>query len=815
MLTDLFARSWRCYLFLLLSSLLYFLPLWTHPNELIYSRHSDILSVHYPWRVFAVQSWRSTHTLPLWSPYACCGQPFQADLQSTLFYPPHLVFYLVPVSWVAPLFGVLIWCHVLLAGCGMFAYARQSGLERFPGLLAALGVMFAGKWLLHVLQAGHYIFVPLAWFPLLLLCVERAAERRQWTYAVAAGVLTAMIFTGSHPQLMLYSVYVGGLLSLRPLLESGNSRLMGLGWWLATWTIAGLTGAVLAAVQWLPALELAGLTTRVHVITPEFGQGYDLIFHGARGFAKRLLSLAGPQNFGGNPWETVGAFGLVWCGVALLALVLCRRRIVWFYGGALLLLILCAFHSSTPVYGLLQRTLPGMALFRHPTRLLLFAGFPLGMMAGYLSQHLFVLQPLPRWALYGASGFLVLLSVLYLAGSRLAHMPWQSYGIYAPTLNFMLAGLVLWQIRRPRSTQWVALAWLLVLVTDLWALHARFVRTRPVEQIYPENDAIRFLAQRPSRSRVLDRAPVGQPASVSPLTQPLCYLHEVESLRGLNPTDLYAYKQFLNYAADTSEPPELGEIPQIGTIRNQQLLDLLAVRYLLNPADLPLASEEADAWQPVQILRDNRVHLEVDSMGGGISPLPPYVVYERKAMLPRAFVVAEARAMPGQADLLSALRCHDLKRLVFLDSPGGLLESRTEPVLGRNPGPAFQEAVIVAEEPNKVTVEVTRQQPGYLVLLDVWYPGWTCRDVDGQKLPVWRADSLLRAVRIEAGHHRLEFVFDPILYRLGRGVSMFALTALTLFVSWQLCRLARDKFKRRATANAAGGGRDTSTPVAA
>ena len=284
----------RCYLVLALLSVIYFTPLWRHPTQLLYSKHSDVLWQHYPWKVFAVASWHEDGELPLWCPYACGGQPFQADGQSNLFYPPHAVFYAVPESWVAPLFGLLVWAHVLLAGCGMFAYARWRGLPPVGALVAAVGIMFAGKWLVHVLQAGHYIFIPAAWFPLLLLFLEQAVERRRLGYAAAAGVCLAMLLTGAHPQLVLYSLLLAGILSLRGVFthyqkehavlmagrvqESGNacgmrarfSNLMiqrqesvhgvprlakspgplrGLGWWLLAWGVAGSLAIGLAAVQ--------------------------------------------------------------------------------------------------------------------------------------------------------------------------------------------------------------------------------------------------------------------------------------------------------------------------------------------------------------------------------------------------------------------------------------------------------------------------------------------------------------------------------------------------------------------------------------
>src|SRR5438128_1942686 len=119
---DVWKRPGWCCLVLALLSIFYFGPVWTHPAEIVHTKYSDIISQHYPWRLFAVTSWRETGALPLWTPCCCSGQPFQADAQTTLFYPPHFLFYCVPLSWVAPLFGFLIWAHVLIAGLAMFAY---------------------------------------------------------------------------------------------------------------------------------------------------------------------------------------------------------------------------------------------------------------------------------------------------------------------------------------------------------------------------------------------------------------------------------------------------------------------------------------------------------------------------------------------------------------------------------------------------------------------------------------------------------------------------------------------------------------------
>ncbi|HMG97553.1 MAG TPA: hypothetical protein VK546_01460, partial [Gaiellales bacterium] len=60
--------------------------------------------------------------VPLWNPFAFSGQPFAADPQSGVFYPPSLVSY----GLFAPATGmvVLVTFHYLLATLSSYAFAR-------------------------------------------------------------------------------------------------------------------------------------------------------------------------------------------------------------------------------------------------------------------------------------------------------------------------------------------------------------------------------------------------------------------------------------------------------------------------------------------------------------------------------------------------------------------------------------------------------------------------------------------------------------------------------------------------------------------
>jgi len=86
------------------------------------------------------------------------------------------------------------------------------------------------------------------------------------------------------------------------------------------------------------------------------------------------------------------------------------------------------------------------------------------------------------------------------------------------------------------------------------------------------------------------------------------------------------------------------------------------------------------------------------------------------------------------------------------------------------------EATILEYTPERVLIRASTRAPGYLVLSDTYYPGWTA-EVDGQTATIQRADLMLRAVYLEPGEHRVEFRFQPASLRLGIWVSGVALVA--------------------------------------
>ena len=107
----------------------------------------------------------------------------------------------------------LLVAHVLLAGWGAYAYARSRNLGVAGSLVTGLGFMFAGKWMLHVLQAGHQHALPRSpgcrWWSCSWSrhCVEQPGARwgRLWCVPPGPAHCLGVLALGAQPQLTFYA----------------------------------------------------------------------------------------------------------------------------------------------------------------------------------------------------------------------------------------------------------------------------------------------------------------------------------------------------------------------------------------------------------------------------------------------------------------------------------------------------------------------------------------------------------------------------------------------------------------------------------
>jgi hypothetical protein len=819
---------------IVLLGLLFFAPLVFQPDAVLYSDYSDFINYHLPCKYFLVRSWQQTGELPLWCPEMFSGMPFVHDAQVAAFYPPHLPLYFISPNHLGAACSWLIVLHVILAGLCMYAYAQYQGLTGAGALVAALGYMFAGKWLMHLLVGGHFNAAPLAWLPLVLLFLEQAIQRGSFVRASAAGMFFAFIVLGAHPQFTFYAGMFVALWTLANVLaaqsvlaanttntidektqaperegealaEPSSQRHDGSAGaspspahletrvivrrWLFCGLWTALVASLLSAVQILPSLEATRLSSRtlgVPLAWDELKSDMQLT----------LVGLVGPPlvTESGWFWERRGGLALLWLSVAACAPVLVPRREVRIQATVTLLWIFLGLGGIV-----LLQWVPGFHLWRLPSRMLIITPLPLALLAGTTTQALFGTVPAALEARDQSKALLLKLPLfvliplglytflLYQQGYNLQFAPyWLSLPLTLP-LAWWLVGNASADHRPLLVGGWVA-----VLLADLWALGFPLVAVHSEADLFAPSACVRYLTEHAGEhGRVLDICRVNpknlddhDAGSATPLWPNFAMMAGVEQVRGYNPLDYLRYKEYLQLVMKRDEPLRAVENltlpgPVVYPRDNQPLLgpllELLGVRYLLLPRDMPADWFVAGAPNWSKVFDDatpraySFVPTSATSQDAGLRPLRPYVVYENHGVLPRAFVVHEAAPLP----VLATLTTNDFRRTVFLEDVPKR-ESLHEPI----ESDTASVANINEYQPNRVAIEVNATRPGWLVLTDLWYPGWTCT-IDGNDAPIERADFLFRAVAVPAGAHRVEFRFLPQSFVQGRAISItFAIALL-------------------------------------
>ena len=88
-----------------------------------------------------------------------------------------------------------------------------------------------------------------------------------------------------------------------------------------------------------------------------------------------------------------------------------------------------------------------------------------------------------------------------------------------------------------------------------------------------------------------------------------------------------------------------------------------------------------------------------------------------------------------------------------------------------------------------MSVKVRARSGSFLILSDVYYPGWRA-SVDGRETHIYQTDYALRGVFVPAGEHAVEFTYAPRSLRVGASVSAFAVVSIFL-VAFLIARRAR------------------------
>jgi hypothetical protein len=191
--------------------------------------------------------------LPLWDPYTYCGRPFQANIQTEVFYPTVAL-----IAWLGSLFGhrpllYLNECnvvlHVFLAGAFAYALGRALRLSVPVSLFMATVYELGGFFAAHAEHMGAVSVA--AWMPLALVAVVKLAgtPRLRETLLLAAALAMATL-AGLTPLTAIVFATTAALAMLLFLVERPRPRFL--------YCVGCGMGAALplALVQLAPAIQL-------------------------------------------------------------------------------------------------------------------------------------------------------------------------------------------------------------------------------------------------------------------------------------------------------------------------------------------------------------------------------------------------------------------------------------------------------------------------------------------------------------------------------------------------------------------------------
>jgi hypothetical protein len=718
--------------------LVYFWPtICSFPFGAAFMVRGDFTQQFYPLHYFAGNEWWHGR-VPLWNPYIAAGYPYQADVQTAVFYPLNL-FVSFLTGWHGLPFVALEWQLALdyaLGATFAFLFARQLTGNVMAAMISGIAFALSGFLTSYPMQQMP-ILESAVWLPLILFFIERAVgQTGRWrtiNFALA-GVAVGISILGGHPQTCMYIAYlvlayflyraIGGRLPWR-------SIVFGL-------AMVACVGFAIAAVQVLPTLEFFRLSTRGGALD------YAMASSGYTLDSMPGLLLDGWMR------ETalyIGAPALV----LALAAWLRPRGQVFFWSATVVVALLVSLGGHGFLYPLLFTVAPGFSLFQDQERVMIVFSMAISILCALGCQSLIDLRSGVRgWGLgprgqgksVTPSGFRVRHGLALVAAPLVAvaigaclawnrspgidmSVPvWSSWVRLALLVVVCLVGVLLWlHSRRPFALLGSALALLVAL--DLFAVNFGN-NLSPVNPL-PSADlmaAVGALRDHPEPYRIMSENSAVLPA---------------------------------NYGMIAQSPHVLSDTP-FALARTQALLQNLdwKMTRLFNVKFLLTRQSPMENYDFVRSV-------------GDVS------VYFVKLSMPRVWVVNDVRVAADEQQALA------LTREPTLD-PGTYVVLEQQPTLALDPQQKVdQKWRITANSPRWFRAEVETAANGVFVISDAYYPGWQAY-IDGHEVALLRADYAFRAVELPVGAHVIELHYRPLTFWAGLAVSFLAVVFVVILV---------------------------------
>lgn len=714
---------------------------------------SDLIFQFEPERRFTAAELHAGR-FPLWTTYQYAGSP--------LVWPKFSPFTLLSCVVLSPM--ILPWVQLIeaiVAGLGLYLFCRRAlGVGYWPAAVAAWCYPLTG---FFVFWQGFPTCAAAYWFPWLLLAVDRTVRRTSRVAWAGLSLVTGLVLISGHIDVAGQTLLASGLYALWCLWD-----YYGRGWYESQGRTALVTliggwclGFMLAMPHLLPLLEYAqtgarmeqrsgGKEERPPIGLSELPQTVLPDLYGvSRTGSMRLIS--------GNQIESSAAIYAGLLATLLFApLAWCSRRhrsVTLFFG----LLIFLSLSWCLNIPGLVDLLrLPGLRMMSH-NRLVFWGALAIlalmsigfeAFLQGEVSWRPWFILPAAVLAVLGAW---CLYRALHLPDDVVASQEWdvqmwfkRSFSLSGVLCGFGVASWALLS-RGDGPRFWFLPALTLLQMGDLlWFAHDRSTQADP-SLYYPPLPVLEKIAHS-TNSRVL-----GYNCFPAALAQ----TQGLRDIRGYDSVDPGRFVALLDRVMASNARPTLRNyavtqwyMPKMemkaDRVKLPPVLDMLSVRYVFFDGAPPSGARPA-------------------FQGDGYWALP------NESALPRAFVPRSVEVVADDNERVEKLGSDqfDPRAAAYVEAPVNL------------PAECRGEAEITSEVPTRVTVAVKMETPGLLVLSDLWDKGWHAY-LNGERVPILRANHAVRGVLVPVGNGTVEFRYESETLGLGIKLAMAATVILVI-----------------------------------
>ena len=720
------------------------------------------------------------------------------------------------VFWIFPNPTNVAWyivIHLFIGAAGSYCYCRLIGAGRLASLLA--GLIFAlGTENASLINAGHVMKIAtISFAPWVFYFIEKGFKTRRAFYFLATAVVLAYQFFHTHWQIAFYTcLAVGvygvarslGILRVEHAGAKGFTRLLGLNLALLFFFLTTVAISLVPLANWSKDTNRgvnSGANTAARAgAAPEAKGGLDreeamswslppeelvsLVIPGFFGLSRQEAG-ENPKNITSFYWgrmnftQTQSYMGLLPWLLLPLPLIFRRDRYTWLALAAVVVGVLFSMGKYTPFYNFLFDHFPGINRFRVPKMMMFIPVLGLGVLSA-LGLDL-LLDP----AVQGTKAFkryvigivlvpvtLLVLFAVEIAGrnfwieqiidmigqptryepqsEQLVLQRWGNLvtetGIAAGLSAFFAAAFALYY-RGKLAAKLLPFLLLALFLADVGRVNSKFIFLvdEPHREAGVKAPEVAFLAAKGKEYRTLPMG--GDPMPYAAAGIPVMFTS--------NPVQQRRWQEFLD-----------------GFSLGSRMPDIINVRYLV---------EAAEQYQQDQA-----------SLAGKFAPVfttpnGATVVLENRSVLPKAWLAPAAALVGSAREALDALQnpAFDPRRIALVESaPPIALASPNAPVPA-DPG----QVRLLRYEGERIDLDADVAANSMMVLGEKYYKGWRAT-VDGKETEIYPVDHVLRGVYLTPGKHKVEFVFDPMPFKVGKYLT---LASFAFF----LVMLAREFWLRR------------------